>query len=779
MKCVGYNARETFKLICAMFFIFVALSLGDLSYAESGGTINGLSWRISDEGILEIAGEGKIPAFPRGAWLEHADKIQKIVIHNGVTAIGSSAFDGCSNVTSISLPESITAIEGWAFKDCSSMTELNIPDEVKSIDIWAFQQCRSLQEITFPDNLTYVGNDAFWGCPAKRYANLGTLAAEAISKAGYSFTTRNYNYNLQYQFSDDKVMGLAIYDFDKAATSFTIPSYITHIGNYAFNDCSSLEQVIIPDSVVDIGEHAFSKCNKLSNIIIPDSVTSIGAYAFNNCQNLKRVKLPCGLLKLEEHVFSGCSNLKDVSIPRGAISLGDSVFSGCSSLTNVVIPEGVTYVGGGAFYYCTKLETITIADSVEIIGAWAFYNCSNLKSVSIPENVIEIREKAFYWCHNLSKVAFFQPENKKVTFGEEVFTNRPTVYCYEYSDPDSWAIDSGYDIVNFERLSDFDTIRVLTMPESIRMAEGTEALVNLNIFPDEKPLVIWTSSNEEVVTVAGGILTAVGRGEAKVTASIGTVFEDIAVTVYKQVESFDLSESDVWLIAKETVTLSATNILPECAEASFNWSSSNTNLATVDQNGVVTTKKPGDVTISAISDNGIRRDCILHLCYRVSNIVFFKNVYITDRSTPIQILANVTMNTQSCSNHLIRFSSDNVDVAVVDEKTGIVTPVGAGRTTIRAEAINDATIAASCTLIVKGTILLLPSELTRIESEAFANDAFIDGVEIPPHVMYIAEDAFGVRNRFIIIGTVGTEAELFADRHDGYTFISTDEYYSY
>ena len=162
--------------------------------------------------------------------------LTSITIPSGVTGIGSNAFSGCSGLTNITIPSSITSIGGYAFRDCSSLTSITIPSRVTSIGEWTFKDCSSLTSITIPSGVTDIGVRAFSGC--------------------------------------------------SSLTSITIPSGVTNIGNYVFQNCSSLTSITIPSGVTYIGQNAFQDCSSLTSITIPSSVTDIGRYAFRNCTSL-------------------------------------------------------------------------------------------------------------------------------------------------------------------------------------------------------------------------------------------------------------------------------------------------------------------------------------------------------------------------------------------------------------------------------------------------------------------------------------------------------------
>ena len=330
-----------------------------------------------------------------------------------VVSIGSSAFNGCSSLTSVTIPNSVTSIDSSAFWDCSSLTavyisdleawckidfsyeanpllyahhlylngdeitKLVIPNSVTSIEYCTFEGCSGLISVTIPNNVTSIGGHAFEGCSGLTSV---TIPNSVTSIGGHAF---------------EGCSGL---------TSVTIPYSVTSIGEWAFCGCSSLASTDIPNSVTSIGKGAFSSCSGLTSITIPNSVTSIGEDAFRDCSGLTSVTIPNNVTSISRWAFVGCSGLISVTIPNSVTIIGDVAFSGCSALTSVTIPNSVTIIGDAAFIGCSALTSVTIGNSVTSIGEEAFRDCSGLTSVNIPNSVTSIGEDAFRDCKGLTSV---------------------------------------------------------------------------------------------------------------------------------------------------------------------------------------------------------------------------------------------------------------------------------------------------------------------------------------------------------------------------------------
>ena len=242
--------------------------------------------------------------------------IPEFVTYNGttysVTSIGGSAFQACSDLNSITIPNSVISIEESAFYNCSGLTSLNIPSSVASIGEKAFYNCSGLTSLTIPNSVTGIGVSAFSWC--------------------------------------------------RSLTSIFIGSSIVNIGGGAFYECSGLTsiQVVEGNSKYDSRNGCNAIIETESNIlivgcketVIPNSVTSIGGSAFRYCTNLTSIDIPNSVTSIGEYAFQDCIGLTSVTIPNSVTSIGHYAFSGCTGLTSVNIPNSVTSIDGGAFAYC-------------------------------------------------------------------------------------------------------------------------------------------------------------------------------------------------------------------------------------------------------------------------------------------------------------------------------------------------------------------------------------------------------------------------------------------
>ena len=263
-----------------------------------------------------------------------------------VLSIGTSAFEGQSNLKKITLPNTITTIKRYAFRNCTGLTDIILSEGLTDIYQYAFKN------------------------------------------AGAANSTLEIRSNIKFDYHTS-------YFSDSNFTHLLIADGVTSIGDNAFYECTSLTSVTIPNSVTSIGGSAFYGCTGLTSVTIPNSVTSIGDRVFYGCTGLTSVTIPDSVTSIEFSAFSGCTGLTSVTIPDSVTSIEFNVFSGCTGLTSVTIPNSVTFIDAYAFRDCTSLTSVTIPDSVTSIGNDAFRDCTGLTSVTIPNSVTSINNRAF------------------------------------------------------------------------------------------------------------------------------------------------------------------------------------------------------------------------------------------------------------------------------------------------------------------------------------------------------------------------------------------------
>lgn len=436
---------------------------------------------ILKNGTLTISGTGDMWDYSINGgqpWYEHRLDVVSLVIEDGVTNIGSYAFNDCYNLISVALPDSLLTV-----KEC------------------AFQYCASIESITLPKNVTTIGNNVFTGC-----SNIEKIIVDPENPV-YSSDVYGVLFN------KDKTEIIMVPE--KLSGEYIIPDSVVRINSGAFSGCEYLESVTIPEGVTVIEDRVFEFCQRLAYVTLKGNVTRIGTSVFSQCYCLEEINIPDTLESIGYGAFRRCHSLASISLPESLKLIEDSAFSECPRLTtvyyggsesswkkinfsahndtllnaeiifakeshkhdysgavctecgtpcgkcgdnltwefdsadgtlyiggtgymqnyeysatevpwydlrfdikNVVISVGVQSIGDAAFAYCENLSSVTFADGVERIGNYAFSDCYSLMEIDLPYSLTSIGDFAFQCCTGIDHIDL----NARVTdIGENPF----------------------------------------------------------------------------------------------------------------------------------------------------------------------------------------------------------------------------------------------------------------------------------------------------------------------------------------------------------------------
>ena len=250
-----------------------------------------------------------------------------------VTTIGTDAFLGL-NITSVTIPASVTEIGSNAFAGCTNLTSVNYAGDWSKLTIQsgnpAVEDAANAQLFDFaftPDNTAVI---------VIRYK--GTAADVTIPS--------------RYKDKPVTMIDHAAF-YNSAVTSVTIPDSVTSIPDSAFGFCSQLTNISIPNSVTYIGFSAFNSCTSLKSITLPSSLSTIQSYAFYNCGNLKTIRIPVSVTSIGNCAFDVCPSLMTVTYP-GSKTQWDDITKGsnndvlenhlvCNTLEATFTADGTTF----------------------------------------------------------------------------------------------------------------------------------------------------------------------------------------------------------------------------------------------------------------------------------------------------------------------------------------------------------------------------------------------------------------------------------------------------
>ena len=523
---------------------------GGFSYNVSNGEVTIYSSSINLQGDLIIPEEiHGYPVTKIGQFaFSHRERITSIKLPSSLVSIDSYAFNGCTSLESVTLPDNteISLGEG-AFKDCTSLKSCVFPKGLTEIPPEAFFNCTSLKNVIIPENIVTVGRSAFYGCSSvteiyipKSVTEIGYVAfsgCDSVEKITIPFVGSSLSGGFNSSFGEI---------FGGANNSFVPKSLkeVTILGGYeipkeAFEDCEFIEKIYISASISKIGEKAFYSCYSLKEIvvdekstayqsigncliergtkrlllacptsIIPDDTTAetICSYAFSNCINIKKIVVPNSIQKIEKDAFFGCMQLEEISLPFvgekasntthtnfgyifGAV---DTTSHTPTSLKTVVV-TGECSVAQDAFASCQNITSFTATSDIKNVAEFAFFSCTGLEVVRFEGTLENLGQSAFLNCTSLKEILL--PDSIK-NIGYGIFENCSNVkiLCKKDSVAEQYAIENNipYELIEATPDSDYvsdteTTLESVHLPESESESEsGSESGSEHETAPNDK-----------------------------------------------------------------------------------------------------------------------------------------------------------------------------------------------------------------------------------------------------------------------------------------------------
>ena len=442
-----------------------------------------------------------------------------------------------------------------------------------------------------------------------------------------------------------KVIGIRNSAFAKSSiTSVRIPNSVTSIGDYAFQNCSSLTSVI--SEIIEpfnYGSNAFSNISSMCKLTIPkgkmnaydeagwttsvfkggivetsfkisftdtnvktlcvanwdtngdgeldqeeaNAVSDIGSVFKGNTNlvSFDELQYFTGLTAISASAFRGCSGLSSIKLPNGITTIGNDAFRDCSHLSSIIIPNSVTSIASQAFFCCSELTEIIIPINVTSIEKYTFWNCSGLTSVSIPNSVVTIGNYAFGGCENLTSVTI---PSSVTSVGKYAFQNcgNLTSVVSEIKEPFFFGTNA------FSSIGSTCTLTVPYGTKDAYIAAGwTEDVFKGGIVEAPAPVknITFADANVKALCVANWDTNGDGElseAEAAAVTSIGTVFKsNIQITSFDELQYFTKLtsiEENAFYTCSSLTSIAIPNSVISIGDIAF-WGCNNLTSITIPQ----------------------------------------------------------------------------------------------------------------------------------------------------------------------------------------------------
>ena len=457
--------------------------------------------------------------------------------------IGEYAFASCYNIENLTFPKKIKAIEANAFQNLAALKSVTLPEGLEKIGPMAFYSCGELSEIFIPDSVTEVAEDAFDHYQFIIYANRNTKGAKSVSKAGYSFREPRTKFDMRYLYEGNRITGLMVTGADKSITSLTLPPEVTAIDKEAFYACKKLNSITIQDKVTLIDDSAFGFCTKLTRISFLEKKST-------------------------------------------QVTICDTAFEGGPD------PEVYCYANSSAEYFATRKGwNVHRLDGDVTIQKLKLEDNFGLAAGSSRELVVDVFPSN-------AEISWSSSNTDAVTVQNGVVTayapGRAVITAMAGDKTDTVTITVYNPAESFE----------LEATETWTVAFNEPVCRSVNVEPSNATMNLkWFSDDTTIATVENGVVKTLYPGDVVISATdsfTGTT-ASILLHVCYPVSRIDLSADPAKILPGQTadVTANVTMRKTSCVNHLVTFSSSNTAVATVNQQGKVTAKAPGYVTITA------------------------------------------------------------------------------------------------------------------------------------------------------------------------------------
>ena len=617
-----------------------------------------------------------------------------ITLRDGTTEICSAAFNDCSGLAGINIPTSVTSIGGSAFYACSGLTSIDIPNSVTSIGGSAFMDCSGLTRVNIPNSITTINDYTFYRC--------------------------------------------------SSLTSVTIPNSVTSIGYVAFRECDRLTSVTIGSSVTYIDDYAFGYCNQIHTLLFNAvNCSRLGGFSgYNFHPTVQSLQFGDSV----EHISTGLPSFymknKTLIIPNSVKTIAAGALDGTCAA--VVIGNGIESIGAGTFPWGASVVYATTAEP-QPCEAGAFANPktlyvpagSRIKYFTAPgwsefTNIIEGEYNAATKIElDCDSVTLYK--DSSIQLSATVLpdsTSSTSIGWYSLSVDVASVSDDGKVYANgvgetdiivwMDQVSDtchvkvtpimVETVLLSTHQLSMSLNETYTLTANVAPYNADNSTLEWIiPENDFLLTqqVNNNSLNIGAAGEGTITITVRATDGsgvcatcEVFVSANTPVKNLTLSPETLNLYVGYSEQLNAIITPQDAYIQELRWMSSNTSVATVDNNGRVTGCGVGNATITAVTTDGsnLSATCVV----TVTNIPVES---VTLDCSEIEMYEGnstylyATVLPYNAMNQTLRWESSNPRVATVSSN-GRVNALEVGTTIITASSTDGTDISAACRINV-------------------------------------------------------------------------------
>lgn len=397
---IKYMGSETFTLPGSDIIATTSTNSALIQVARAQGWIPSNATQMTKSQAAAVKDIGTV--FSRNTDLTSFDEFQYFT---GVTELnpnsnGIGAFEGCSNLHSITLPSTIKTIGNYSFWSCNILVKANIPDAVTSIGNRAYYNC-ALTSVTIPKNVSSIGNNPFNKCESLTEILVNSQNAYFTAVSGVLFNKEK--------------TALISYPIKKSGSSYSVPSGVTTLKS-ASMEYTTLTSITLPTTLTTIEDYSLAYCPNLTSITIPKNVSSI-YYPF------------VGSTKIKE--FSVNSQNSNFIVDNGVLMSKDKTrlvaYPPAAIATAYTIPSSVTTIDESAFYSAQKLNSVEIPSGVTSIGYNAFCYIENLTKVTaLMQTPCTVSDNCFYNSNDnaYNNAILYVPAGRKSAYQSTNYWNK-------------------------------------------------------------------------------------------------------------------------------------------------------------------------------------------------------------------------------------------------------------------------------------------------------------------------------------------------------------------